>query len=84
MKEPNQPTFKQALQYLFSIISWRLFGKRECVGKLVYYKGKKIKVIMETYENFYLEGIDKAFLKSDYAAYTKVLKILPRNMRSNG
>jgi len=59
----EKPTLKDAFQYLFDMLRWRL-SKKIYTGKMIRYKGKRCRITGETYRNFYIGA--HVFPKVDY------------------
>lgn len=52
--------------YLFAVIRWRYFEKRQYTGRTVWALGRHRAIFMESFNCFYVDGIKAPFVKADY------------------
>lgn len=58
----------QAFKYLFSVIKWR-FSKKVFIGEKILFKGKKYKIVGESYDYVIIKGFSKAVKKENLSQH---------------
>ncbi len=54
------------LSYLWAVLKWRYFTRSKYKGRRAYVLGRHREIFMETFETFFVDGVQDYFLKSDF------------------